>query len=189
MTATPTTSGWQVTFDVPQSSCSLFTGTQQKETAASDNAVMLSEDNTMTIKPVVKNLLALVAGVITGSLVNMLLVKIGPSLVPLPEGADVSTMESLRDSMVLFTPVNFIFPFLAHALGTLAGAFIVARFAANHHLKFALAVGVFFLIGGISAVIMLGGPLWFNLTDILLAYIPMSILGANLANRTRSETT
>lgn len=138
----------------------------------------------MTMKSVGKNILAVFAGVVVGSLVNILLVNVGPSVVPLPEGADISTMESLRDSMKLFTPVNFIFPFLAHALGTLVGAFVAARFAASHHMKFAMAIGVFFLMGGIAAVSMLGGPLWFNLVDLLLAYIPMSFIGATLAGRT-----
>jgi hypothetical protein len=139
------------------------------------------------MKTIGKNILVVVAGVIIGGLVNMVLVNIGPSVVPLPAGADVSTMENLRESMKLFAPVNFIFPFLAHALGTLAGAFFAARFATRHSLLFALAIGLFFLIGGIAAVSMLGGPLWFQVTDLLVAYIPMSVLGAALADKTRSE--
>jgi hypothetical protein len=140
------------------------------------------------MKPIGKNILAVIAGIVVGSFVNIVLVNIGPSVVPLPEGADVSTMENLRDSMRMFTPVNFVFPFLAHALGTLVGAFIAAKFAASHHVMFAMCIGGFFLIGGISAVSMLGGPLWFNVADLLLAYIPMSYLGAALAGRTRSRT-
>ena len=142
----------------------------------------------MIIKPYVKNILAVIAGIVIGSIANMLLINIGPSVVPLPAGADVSTMEKLSESMKLFTPVNFIFPFLAHALGTLVGAFIAAKFAASHHLKFAMLIGVFFLIGGIAAVNMLGGPLWFNAVDLLLAYIPMSFLGAAIAGRITPNT-
>ena len=139
----------------------------------------------MAMKSVGKNILAVIVGVVAGSLVNMALINIGPSVVPLPQGADISTMEGLRDSMKLFTPVNFIFPFLAHALGTLVGAFVAAKLAASHHVKFAMGIGVFFLMGGIAAVSMLGGPLWFNVADLVLAYIPMSFLGATLAGRTR----
>ncbi len=142
----------------------------------------------MAMKSIGRNILAVIAGVVVGSLVNMLLVNVGPSVIPLPEGADISTMEKLRESMVMFGPVNFIFPFLAHALGTLVGAFIAGRFAASHNTQFAIAIGVFFLMGGIAAVIMLGGPLWFKAADLLLAYIPMSLLGATLAERTRSKT-
>ncbi len=139
------------------------------------------------MKSVGKNILAVIAGVVVGGLVNMALVNLGPSVIPLPEGADVSTMEKLAESMKLFTPVNFLFPFLAHALGTLVGAFIAAKLAASHHLLFAMGIGVFFLIGGIAAVNMLGGPMWFNAVDLLLAYLPMGYLGAVLAGRTGTQ--
>ena len=133
------------------------------------------------MNPMAKNVLAVISGVVVGSLVNMGLINIGPLVVPLPEGADSSTMENLRDSMELFTPVNFLFPFLAHALGTLGGAFVAAKVATSHQVKFAIGIGVFFLIGGATMVIMIGGPMWFNLTDILLAYIPMGYFGGVLA--------
>jgi hypothetical protein len=135
---------------------------------------------------IVRNILAALAGVVVGGVVNMILVSIGPYVVPLPEGADVSTMEKLRDSMALFTPVNFVFPFLAHAIGTLAGAFVAARVAASNTAKFeiGIGIGVFFLIGGIAAVVMLGGPLWFKVLDLVVAYIPMSYLGVVVAGAT-----
>ncbi len=138
------------------------------------------------MNPLARNILATVAGLAVGSVVNMALVTVGPHVIPLPEGADVSTMEGLRDSMKLFTPVNFLPPFLAHALGTLVGAFLAAKLAASHPMRCALFVGAFFLIGGIAAANMLGGPMWFNITDLVLAYIPMGLLGGFLA-RGRSE--
>ena len=140
------------------------------------------------MNPIAKNILAAIVGFVVGSLVNIGLVNIGPSVVPLPEGADVSTMESLRDSMKLFAPVNFIFPFLAHALGTLTGAFIAAKIAVSHHMKFAIGIGVCFMIGGVAAASMLGGPVWFIVSDLLLAYIPMGFLGGILAGGRRPQT-
>jgi hypothetical protein len=139
------------------------------------------------MNPILRNILAVIAGAVVGSLVNITLVNIGHMVVPLPEGADVSTMESLRDSMELFTPVHFLFPFLAHALGTLTGAFIAVKIAVSHHMKFAVGIGVLFLLGGISAASMLGGPMWFNVTDLLLAYIPMGIVGGMLARGKNSN--
>ena len=133
------------------------------------------------MNPIVRNVLAVIAGVVVGSVVNMGLVNVGSVVVPLPEGADVTSMEGLQKSMKLFTPVNFLFPFLAHALGTLSGAFLAAKVAASHPMKFALGIGVFFLIGGVAMVSMVGGPLWFNVADLLLAYIPMALLGGFLA--------
>ena len=127
---------------------------------------------------------AVLAGIVVGSLVNIGIINVGPFVIPLPEGADVSTMESLRDSMELFAPANFFPPFLAHALGTLAGAFVAAKLAASHRVKVAIGTSVFFLVGGIAAISMLGGPLWFNAADLLFAYVPMGYLGAILAGAT-----
>ena len=135
------------------------------------------------MNPIIKYIIAVIIGVVAGSVVNMGLVNIGPSIIPMPEGADVSTMESLAASMKLFTPANFIFPFLGHALGTLVGAFVAAKIAGAHQMKFGVGFGVFFLLGGITAASMLGGPIWFIVADLVLAYIPMGILGGKLAGR------
>ena len=137
------------------------------------------------MKPVVKNVLAVVVGVVASSVVNMSLVTIGPMVIPLPEGADVSTTEAMAESMKLFTPINFLFPFLAHALGTLVGAFLAAKIAGSHRIAMALVIGAFSLFGGIMAVRMFPGPLWFEAADLILAYIPMSYLGAVLAGATK----
>ena len=135
------------------------------------------------MSPLIKNILAVVVGFMVGSVVNIALVNLGPMMIPLPEGADVSSMETLRQSMKLFAPTNFLFPFLAHALGTLVGAFVAAKLAASHPLKLALFIGVFFFIGGAMMVKMVGGPLWFIVADLVLAYIPMALLGSKLANK------
>jgi peptidoglycan/LPS O-acetylase OafA/YrhL len=85
--------------------------------------------------------------------------------------------------MHLFQPKHFIFPFLAHALGTLAGAFLAAKLAANNKKQFALGIGVFSLLGGIAAVYMLPAPMWFNMVDLIGAYIPMAYLAGKWAVR------
>lgn len=140
------------------------------------------------MNPVVRNILAAIAGFVIGSVINLGLVTIGMSVVPLPEGTDVSTMESLRASMKLLSPVNFVFPWLGHALGTLTGAFVAARLAASHRMKFALGIGVLFLLGGIAMILNCGGPMWFIASDLLLAYLPMAFLGGCLAGRRRLQT-
>ena len=140
----------------------------------------------MNIKSVGRNIIAVIVGFIIGSIVNMGLVNLGPLVVPLPDGADISTMDGLEASMELFTPFNFLFPFLGHALGTLVGAFASARLAGSHHMKMALFIGFLFLLGGITMVWMVGGPIWFNVTDLVFAYIPMGFLGGVLTEKTRS---
>ena len=140
------------------------------------------------MNPIARNILAVIVGFIIGSVVNLGLIMIGPLVIPLPEGVDMSDMENFGENLKLFTPLNFIFPFLAHALGTLAGAFVAAKLAASHEMKFAIGIGVFFLMGGTMMAVMYGGPVWFIAADLLLAYIPMGFLGGILAGRKRSET-
>ena len=71
-------------------------------------------------------------------------------------------------------------PFLAHALGTLAGAFLTAKIAETHKMNLALLIGILFLAGGIANVFMLPSPTWFSITDNVGAYIPMAYLGGKL---------
>ena len=139
------------------------------------------------MNPIFKNITAIIVGLIGGSVVNMLLIMVGPNVIPHPEGSDPTTMESLAESMHLFQPRHFIFPFLAHALGSLSGAIIAVLIAANRKMMLALVVGFFFLAGGIMNVFLLPSPVWFNVVDLVLAYIPMAWLGAKLTMRKREN--
>ena len=116
-----------------------------------------------------------------GSAVNMGIINVSGAIIPPPDGADVTTTEGLRATMHLFEPRHFIFPFLAHALGTFAGALLAAKIAVTHKLKFALGIGLFFLAGGIASVLMLPSPTWFTVLDLAVAYIPMGYLAGKLA--------
>ena len=136
------------------------------------------------MNPILKNVLAVITGLLVGNVVNMGIIMMSGSIIPPPEGADIKTMEGLKASIHLFTPINFLFPWLAHALGTFVGALIAALIAANNKMKFAIAIGCVFLIGGIMAVYMIPAPMWFNVVDLTLAYIPMGWLAGKIV---RSE--
>ena len=134
------------------------------------------------MNPILKNILAVIVGVLLGAAVNMGIIMLSGSIIPPPEGVDPSNMESIKANMHLYQPIHFLMPFLAHAIGTLVGAYACARIAASHKMKFALLIGLFFLIGGIQMVVLLPSPTWFSVVDLGLAYIPMAFLGYKLAN-------
>ena len=141
----------------------------------------LQRERNVHVNPIIRNILAVVAGLIVGSMVNMGLIMVSGSVIPLPPGVDASNMESLKSSMHLFEAKHFLFPFLAHALGTLAGAWLAALIAAGHKVRFALGIGAFFMIGGVMNVFLLPSPAWFAVLDLAAAYIPMGFLGGTLA--------
>lgn len=131
--------------------------------------------------PMLRNVLAVIAGLIIGSIVNMLLINISGYVITPPENADVTSMEGLKSTMHLFGPEHFLFPFLAHAFGTFVGAFVAAKIAATNKIKFALAIGAFFFLGGAINAYLLPAPIWFLILDLTGAYFPMGYWGYKLA--------
>lgn len=130
-------------------------------------------------------LLAVLLGLVVGSVINMGLIMVSGKLIPPPAGANVATMEGLKASMHLFEAKHFVFPFLAHALGTFAEAFVAGVLAPGRSIVPAAIVGGLFLLGGVTNVFMLPAPAWFGAADLLLAYLPTAWLGQALAARWR----
>ena len=125
---------------------------------------------------IIKNILALIGGGLVGMVANMGLIITGNQLIPFSD--NINPMNAMNWEIKYF-----IFPFLAHAIGTLSGAFIAAKFSASYHMLFAICIGVFFLSGGISMVVILPAPIWFIVIDLVFAYLPMGWLGWKISNK------
>ncbi|MCX7744535.1 MAG: hypothetical protein N2167_08230 [Flavobacteriales bacterium] len=137
--------------------------------------------------PYVKNSLALVAGFIGGSIINMAIIQISGYIIPPPDGADTTTMEGLKQAIHLFSPIHFLMPFLAHAVGTLVGALITGLIATGNTQLLSWLIGLLFMAGGITSYVMLLAPTWFGIIDIGLAYLPMAWIGWKLSKRLKEK--
>ena len=128
------------------------------------------------MKTIIKNILVLLGGCVFGSVVNMGLIIAGNQLIPVANGMNPmdATMWEIK---------YFIFPFFAHAIGTLSGAFIVAKYTVSYHMILAICIGIFFLLGSISMVFIMPAPVWFIVADLSLAYIPMGWYGWKLTGQ------
>lgn len=133
------------------------------------------------MNPIVKTILAIIAGAFVGGLVNMGIIMLG-SGISVPEGVDPMDVESIKANIDKYQYYHFIVPFLAHAIGTLVGAYLAVKIA-GHKMVAALVVAALFLYGGISMVMQLPSPMWFNVLDLVGAYIPMGLLGHKLATK------
>ncbi|GJQ62733.1 MAG: hypothetical protein SCALA702_17860 [Melioribacteraceae bacterium] len=131
------------------------------------------------MKPLFRNIIAVIAGWLLGSIINMGLVTVGHAFFPIP-GVDPDNMEEMAAIIGTLEFKFFIFPFLAHALGTFTGAVSATLIGATHKMKLAIGIGVIFLIGGIFVSFLLPAPTWFIVVDLLFAYIPMAWLGGKL---------
>lgn len=144
---------------------------------------------------IIRNILSVILGIIVGSLVNMIIVVFSYDLVTYPEGvipmdlndmfnmqAMQETIDSIKANIEKFSFGHYIFPFLAHAIGSLAGGWLAAKIAATRKIVFAIVVGVYFLLGGIMNAVDLGMPFLATAIDLVFAYIPFAYIGGKLGS-------
>ncbi len=136
---------------------------------------------------ILKLILAVVLGLVLGSVTNMALIMVSGYVIPPPAGVDMTTAEGIRAALPQLEARHFLFPFMAHAFGTLAGAFIAAKIAPQHKLMGALIVGSLSFAGGIVAARMIPAPTWFIALDLVAAYFPFALLGFALARPRRTS--
>ena len=113
----------------------------------------------------------------------MTIINNGGNFIAPPEGVNPNDIESIKENIHLYSPIHFIVPLIAHSIGTFIGALITSLIAVSFRMYLALGVGIFFLIGGIIMVMMLPSPLWFDVIDLGLAYLPMGWFGWKLSNK------
>ena len=137
-----------------------------------------------TFLHILKRTLVIFVCLFAGAMLNGALINVSNKVIPPPAGFDLTKMEGLQAAMSQMEPKHFLFPFLAHALGTLLSSVMIARFLRSQQLIFSMLAGILFLMGGVSMVIMLPEtPIWFVLVDLLGAYIPMAYLGYKIGSR------
>lgn len=122
-------------------------------------------------------ILSLVFGLLVGAVVNGSIVNLGMLLFPFPEGVNFETKEGLS----LFENLSikyYIFPFLAHALGTLSGCIVALLFVRKWAKWSIYIIGYCFFVGGVMAGQLINAPLWFDILDLSLAYMPMAWLAS-----------
>jgi len=139
-----------------------------------------------TVKDILITVLAIIVGGFIGGIVNGSLIMLGLNIFP-ADGIDVMDPNNAAQYAEFLSTAgveSFVFPYLAHAIGTLVGATIAFVIAGKKYKKIAAyIIGGFFLIGGIMAVNMYGGPIWYKVLDLGTAYIPMAWLGTIIGSK------
>ncbi len=130
---------------------------------------------------IVRNIIAVITGWLIGSFVNLSLIDMGANFYPM--GVIPGDLEGLAAVMPTLSGEFFIFPFLAHALGTLVGATFAGMIAATHKMNFVWTIGILFFVGGVMISFMLPAPTWFIVVDLVFAYIPMAWIAGKFVNK------
>ena len=133
--------------------------------------------------PIFRNIAAFLIGLVVGGILNGLSINYLGSIFGVPDGVDPNDLESIKTNMHLYEVKHFMTPFIAHCIGSLSGAFVCSMIAAKYHLGLSLGIALIFLFGGITMVMLLPAPIWFDALDLSVAYFPMAYLGWMLAGR------
>ena len=128
------------------------------------------------MNPILRNVLAVLAGAIVCLMLNGLLLGVMMQFIPPPEGFDPNVMSTYS----LLKAKHLISPFVAHAIPSLVGGFIAALIAVDRKMTVALVVGGLHFAGGVAAAFLIPAPTWFVVLDLTVAYLPMAWLGGRL---------
>lgn len=134
------------------------------------------------MNPILRNIAAVLIGIVAGGMVNSTLVTNSGSIIALPEGFDPNDPESLIKFMPLFETKHFIMPFLSHALGTLVGAIVTGIICVKKSINLVYIISGFYFLGGTLMLVIISSPLWFAVIDLVFAYFPMAWLAKKITS-------
>lgn len=129
-----------------------------------------------------RNILAVLAGVVLASSVVFGIESIGHLIYPLPEGLDSNDYEELKAYIPMMPFGAFLFILLAHSFGAFFGSFLSSKIAKSSKFVCGYITGMIILCFSILNIFMIFHPIWFAITDIVL-YFPVTYFGAKLGSK------
>ena len=130
-------------------------------------------NNALTVRRVLRDAAALLAGIFVGSAVNMGLIMLNTSvLYPLPEGVSFEDTEAFGEYIAGLPLPAFLVVFAAHFGQVLVGGWTAARLASSNDDAMLLSqlVGALTLLGAVVNNLSLPVPTW---TWIELPFYPV----------------
>ena len=128
------------------------------------------------MSPAVRNILAIIAGIVLGIIVNMGISNVAFMMVEFPENINREDPEAILafvEGLPASSPL-WLLSMLAHVAGTAIGGLVTSRIAVTGHVRLAIGVGIFFLIGGILNKLQITHPIAIAIADVVL-YIPRQL--------------
>lgn len=126
----------------------------------------------------IRNVLAVLAGLATGMVTNMALVMLNAHvLFPMPAGIDMNDPVQMNAYIAPLPATAFILVVAAHLGQSFVGGWTAARLGASKPMLLAMIIGVLSLVGGVMNMMQLDLPNW------MYAELPLYLVVAWLAGR------
>ncbi len=129
-----------------------------------------------------RNVLAIVGGVLIGTVVIFVVQSISHQIYPVASDIDYNDKEAMR-SFVAGLPVGALLMVIAsYVCGSFVAGMISAWVGRGARVRHALVAGVLLLLAGIMNLVSIPHPLWFSVVTVLV-FIPAAWAGGKLAAR------
>ena len=138
----------------------------------------------------IRKILAVLIGVVAGSVFNMAIVTLSHAVYPLSEGMDPNDFDAFRAHVAAngMPTGALLMVLVAHAGGSFVSGLLCGLIAKRPWYVAAVALGLLWMCGGIAMLMMLPSPIWFAVADVIL-YVPAALLGVRLGGTlTRSNS-
>ncbi|MBT8273581.1 MAG: hypothetical protein KJO77_07235 [Bacteroidia bacterium] len=133
-----------------------------------------------------KYVLATLAGLMVAALITFGIESLGTVFFPLPEGANPTDLEWLKNNLDLIPTGAMIMVALAHVIGIICGMLVAGLIAKNSMIP-SYVVAVLMLLGTIANLFMIPHPTWFMFVDIVGALIGIYIGKTLVSNKLKGN--
>ncbi len=115
----------------------------------------------------IRNIGALIAGIVTAFASIYLIEMLGHTIYPPPADLDFSNPDAIRPYIATLPIIALLFPMFGWFVGTFAGSLVADFCGDTKPFVFAGIVGGLVLAATIANLIMIPHPLWFSITALL----------------------
>lgn len=127
------------------------------------------------MNPTLKEVLAVLSGLVVGMILIGLLEGLGHLIFPPPAGVDLSDMEQVAIYLQNAPIVALLWVTLAWFIGAFVGGAVATLIAKEAGRRPAYLVGGILTLSGILNLVMIPHPIWFWLS--ILIFIPAALIG------------
>jgi hypothetical protein len=130
--------------------------------------------------PILRSILAVLAGIIVGFVVVAALEFLDTTLFPLPAGLDLHDTAAMKQAMAHAPLAALILVLVGWGISALLGSWVAARIARAPKVLHGMIVGIFLLGAAITDMLEFPHPVWFWICGLLI-FLPASYIGSGLA--------
>jgi len=131
-----------------------------------------------------RNVIAVIIGIIAGMALNMGILEINSLAYPIPEGLDIKVPAQLQNYLDTLPAPAFLLAMAAHLAQSFGGGWIAARLGSSRPMLLAMIVGAVSLAGGVMMMTMVKGPAWMAIE--LPLYLVVAWLAGNIEQKRRA---